>query len=127
MILEVGMYVRTKKGNIGKITKITKECIFFDRVMYLGFIKTGIQTKYLYKDKIDTYVAKVSRSLLGNDKEDGVIEEGDYVNGYKVDFVQNNEVIFNHNHPRQLNILEKDIKSIVTKEQFESMSYKVGD
>lgn len=47
------------------------------------------------------------------------------MNGYKVDFVQNNEVVYNHNHPRQLNMFAKDIKSIVTKEQFKSVSYEV--
>lgn len=54
-----------------------------------------------------------------------LIEDGDYVNGYKVDFVQNNEIIFNHNHPTKLNIFTKDIKSIVTKEAFKNMSYHI--
>ena len=55
------------------------------------------------------------------------LEPGDYVNGYKVDFVQNNEIIYNHNHPRQLNMFAKDIKSIITREQFKAMEYRLGD
>ena len=124
MKLEVGMYVRTKKGNVGKITKITKECIFFDRIMYLGFIKTGIQPKYLYKDKIDTRVIKASHSIKG------LIEDNDLVKFkiygelavcevYNKSLVKYDGEVFD--------LEELDIVSILTKEQFESMSYKVGE
>jgi len=53
-----------------------------------------------------------------------LIEVGDYVNGEKVTSIQDNWLGFgNYDYYRQ----EYEIKSIVTKEQFESMEYKVGD
>lgn len=64
-------------------------------------------------------IIKPSESILD------LIEVGDYVNGYKVDFIQNGYVVFNHNHPYKINIYPKDIKDIVTKEQFEFVKYEV--
>ena len=122
---EVGMYVRTKCG-IAKITDIIcgqdvnfdNDSIFEDDDLKQHHRYDGISTNdYFFKHD----VVKISNNIID------LIEEGDYVNGYKVDFVQNNEIIYNHNHPRQLNMFAKDIKSIVTKEQFSAMEYKLGD
>lgn len=108
MKLEVGMYVRTNRGYIDKIKKIFEEG---DKVFCTE--KEGIHFTEL--------IAKASHNIID------LIEVGDYVNGnevvystlkdggniviYKTGFCANNE----------------EIKSIVTKEQFESMSYKVGE
>ena len=63
-----------------------------------------------------------------------LIEVGDYVNGNKINCFEifNNisgEQCLNINYiyTNSLIIPVKDIKSIVTKEQFKSMEYKVGD
>ena len=60
-----------------------------------------------------------------------LIKEGDYVNGEIVTKVVLDEIEckyieldFSYN---KRGIREKDIKSIVTKEQFESMEYKIGE
>ena len=59
-----------------------------------------------------------------------LIEVGDYVNGYKVlnvlDFNDNSKMI-SLEKIYDNKIAEEDIKSIVTKEQFESMEYKVKE
>lgn len=115
--LEIGMYVRTDKTGIKKIYKIDNNKTKYKYLYKLknqdddGCIDLGILS--------DNNIIKASHNIID------LIEVGDYVNGYKVDFVQNNEIIYNHNHPRQLNMFAKDIKSIVTKEQFEAMEYKV--
>ena len=73
---------------------------------------------------------RASHTLLGNEEEPCLIEIGDYVNGYKVlnvlDFNDNTRML-SLEKIYDSNIEEADIKSIVTKEQFESMSYKVGE
>lgn len=61
-----------------------------------------------------------------------LIEVGDYVNGYKVISIgindnHKNVELYVANQGNDELVLEQDIKSIVTKEQFESMEYKIGD
>lgn len=108
MKLEEGMYVRTSV-DIGKIINFDGDLINID---------LGYRTTIDYKSRLFD-IKKASYNIID------LIETGDYVNGYEVDFVQNGYVVFNYNHPRQALIYPKDIKSIVTKEQFESMQYKV--
>ena len=108
MKLEVGMYVRTKNGEIGKIRVIIDNMVF-------------INTNQYYST-----VVKASHNLLGNDEEPSIIGRGDYVNGEEV------YGLYEYNGKRYVDVdrvcySEEDIKSILTKEQFESMSYKVGE
>lgn len=104
--IQVGEFIRTKYGDIGKY--VIKQNIDFIETNngYIGF-------------NIEEDIVKHSKNIID------LIEIGDYVNGYKVDFIQNDEVVFNHNHPRQINIFAEEIKSIVTKEQFNSVKYEV--
>lgn len=70
-----------------------------------------------------------------SDKLIDLIDKGDYVNGYKVLWVYNTEIaksgplyVVIDNHDDGLSrIMEEDIKDIVTKEQFNSMKYEVGE
>ena len=121
MKLEVGMYVRTKHYNhipsyISKIIKITDD-----------YVKLENQKDTHYSwEKED--ILKASHNIID------LIEVGDYVNGYKVslrgydyaDFVQCDYPVENGttNHYK---FYEQAIKSIVTKEQFSSMEYRLGD
>ena len=123
MELKEGMYVRTIKG--------------IDKVLLVEYAEEKKQkypnhpSKKYWRDKIylskERYWRTSQNIIKASNNIIDLIEVGDYVNGYKADFVQNNEIVYNHNHPRQLNMFAKDIKSIVTKEQFESMQYKVGE
>lgn len=58
-----------------------------------------------------------------------ILEVGDYVNGYKViDIVENDIYISDYYAESYIGIVKvKDIKSIVTHEQMEQMAYRVGE
>ena len=124
MKLEVGMYVRTKGGFIDKI-------ISFKSTISNDYVE--LEDEY-YANKKD--ILKASNNIID------LIEVGDYVNGYKVveigdlscydnrigskyieiDFNVEND---NEHWCEDITLQNPDIKSIVTKEQFESMQYKV--
>ena len=118
--LELNMYVRTKWGYICKIININD---FREPSM-----KYGVEASYL-KDIMfigDDDILKTSHNIIN------IVQAGDYVNGHLV----LNVIDFNDN-TRSLslekiydsNIVEEEIISIVTKEQFEQMAYiiKEGD
>lgn len=115
MKLEVGMYVRTINGKIWIITS----------------------QKAIYGHRKD--IIKASHNIID------LIEVGDYINGC---YVSNKRASVNEHlggHPKGIGIIkcntyfnqgnyddckfewieEKDIKSIVTKEQFESIEYSL--
>lgn len=103
MKLEAGMYARTLNG-IVKIDKIQ------DNVMKdtKGHLHYGDFVKASYKI-ID------------------ILEVGDYVNGCRVHKIANCITIILDNEENISWVNPSDIKSILTKEQFESMSYKLED
>ena len=107
--LKENMYYRTYSGSINKIASIKD----FNEREYLlnGF--------YVNKDTIK----KVSYDIID------LIEVGDYVNGYYVEDVLKTfvNVAVGSNYFQSPTIYEKDIKSIVTKELFSKMEYRLGD
>lgn len=124
MKLEVGQFARLKSGYICKIININD---FREPNM-----KYGVEANYL-KDVMfigDDDVVKASYNIID------ILEKGDYVNGYKVSFIGEDYIqekfvqcdypveVGSTNHYR---FYEKDIYSIVTKEQMEQMAYKVGE
>lgn len=128
MKLEVGMYVRTNKGGIGKITFIQDKYVRTDSFI---FYKDTLTIPNFFEEKI----IKASHTLLGNDEEPSLIEAGDYVNGHKVLEIYKDRIKFGEDGlvlARKSNydnyyLYVEDIKTIVTREQFEQMQYKVGD
>jgi len=126
MNLKPNMYIRTQEGKIDKVIEINTED-FDQTVVRLASYPIGMyQGMFEYK--------KASHNIID------LIEVGDYVNGYKV--VDFSVTYFNgidrRKEPKRIglkvvngkfdyeNYIEvDDIKSIVTKEQFESMEYKV--
>ena len=112
--LEPNMYVRTKRGT-------------FDRFMTSKKIKS--LTWYIFEDRgsitnPENYIINASNNIID------LIEVGDYVNGYLVlnvlDFNDNTRIL-SLERIYDNKITEKDIKSIVTKEQFENMEYRIGE
>ena len=95
MKLEVGMYARTINGKIWII--ISQKAIFGHR-----------------KD-----IIKASHNIMD------LIEVGDYVNGDRVTQVTSRYVEVCYGRDSCDFINEEDIKSIVTKEQFESIEYNL--
>ena len=125
--MKVGDYVRSDKGIIAKITNINKTgSIVCDRNIYYGF--NVVSNKRVLCDL--SKIIKSSPNIID------LIEVGDYVNGRKVSKI-NLDMTFN----KEKSILcgdfdydcletiytNEDIKSILTKEQFESMEYRIGE
>ena len=110
--MKVGEYVRTKNGIIGKI----------EIKNFIGYNDWIIDTLYYNDDEIiDDWTCGVKEYdiLKSSPNIIDLIEVGDYVNGEKVTNI--NGILYVKN----IGALEEiNIKSIVTKEQFEAMEYK---
>ena len=55
------------------------------------------------------------------------LEVGDYVNGYKVNRIEKDYIVINEIWTGRELLRSEDIKSIVTHQQFEKISYKLGE
>ncbi len=126
--IEIGEYVRTKKGIIAKAQ------LYQDAIYHEGSGKKAIFHNYEADKGIiaDIDIAKHSKNIAD------LIEVGDYVNGERVFKIEKDpfikgqtDIFFNRDEvdywgDRSLSqITDKDIKSIVTKEQFNSVMYEV--
>lgn len=127
MKLEEGMYVRTKEGEISKIKWITvQRWEGLDNTIEASFMLENKENIEYPRDNF-----KASHSLID------LIEVGDYVNGHEVievgieeegyryvelDFDKNCDELHWGEYSSLQNV---DIKSVVTKEQFNSVKYEV--
>ena len=111
MDIEIGDYVRSKNGSIGKVTKIEDD-------------------KYLYENKeLITFIGNVvnhSKNVID------LIEVGDFLNGYRVleTFKFHNDIyVFTTCKSDFKSICriwsEEDIETILTKEQYQANCYTV--
>ena len=120
MKLEVGMYVRTKSGMIAKIIDKRDVSGSLHREEIVFILDNGNRLA-LHSQK----VVKASHNIID------LIEVGDYVNGLRVRATYldgiNHYIKIGEPTKEGIRTYNGDIKSIVTKEQFESMSYKVGE
>lgn len=118
MKLNVGDYVRTKDGYIGKVLIVTEYCVNIEnkKVVQIGDIK------YCSSDILN------------------ILEIGDYINGSKlldIDYAEDADgncdkvhyKFYFEDDDKDINEYYEDleVKSIVTKEQFEQMKYRVED
>ena len=115
MKLEVGMYVRTYNGIIGKI---------YEKIGDMFTYKDS-NRDYITYDLLHSEIIKASYNIID------ILEVGDYVNGSKVQEIRKNYIEIEEysglNNDEPCILKSEDIKSIVTKEQFEQMEYKVGE
>lgn len=121
MKLEEGMFIRFE-GMINKILEIDEDYIVFDMNWYDHW--NDEVSSMRINEFIKEYEPTVSDKLID------LIEVGDYVNGLIVnDIVVDIDGTKRFNLFKQLNCFENndDIKSIVTKQQFEQMAYKVEE
>ena len=110
--LEVGMYARTENG--------IKEIEYYK---YYDEYENGHQIDF----KGNSYglmfteeeLPKCSWNLID------LIEVGDYVNGHRVACVMKSLLGFEDGQDGDWYMENKDIKSIVTKEQFDRMAYRI--
>ena len=115
--IEVGEYARDKEGFIFKIEKIIYDKDWKDYFLTGDSICSGT-----WKDNI----ANHSKNIID------LIEVGDFVNGSKViDIAQGKtKSVYIESQEQKLALIpieEKQIKSIVTKEQFASMEYRLEE
>lgn len=116
--IKVGEYVRTDKGNIGKVYEIRLGKSKDVKDLYFNIYKLdiGLWTEL-------SYIKKHSFNIID------LIEEGDYVNGYKILDLEKKEdrimicVLKLRSKEHWITIDIQDIKSIVTKEQFNREKY----
>ena len=115
-MIEVGEYVKTHKGDIHKVIGIREEVkegkrIYSHKAYYLDSKKGSLT---------EAFIIKHSKNIID------LIEESDYVNGHLVLKVEEDGFLLvddkGYTHLAPINI-----KSIVTKEQFAQMEYKVKE
>ena len=119
MEIEIGEYVRTRDGKIGKIIDITN-------------ITGQTRKKYLVKCDIDkAYYITTIRIIKHSKNIIDIIEVGDYVNGKEVlrinDYEDFKRADFNLDYDDTDAVYNDDIKSIATKEQLSNIEYKVEE
>lgn len=137
--IKVGEYIRTRGGNIEKILKIQPYYENDKNRSEYDYISTEHLNQWK-RYQLNEIVTKHSFNIID------LIEVGDYVNGYLIDYIDNERRFVRSERPYRENstwykdLVEKgkdynmclhfkneDIKSIVTHEQFEQMSYKVKE
>ena len=112
--IEVGEYVRTNEGKI----------FLFGGYFKAGDINSMTDIKgFLYGNQ-NKCCKKHSKNIID------LIEQGDYVNGYEVldKYLFNGEKPVLETNGEETNckcLCDSDIKTIVTKEQFKSVEYKI--
>ena len=107
--MKVGDYVRTKgDGYINKIKKVNQYTVLVDG-------------RDLFGEELTIAINEIKKSSPNIIE---LIQEGDYVNGHKITGKSNLNILYTNDE--QIRITSKDIKSIVTKEQFEQMEYKIN-
>ncbi len=129
MKLEVGMYIRTKYCGICDEIAIRK-IIKIDKINNNWFyIDKNVCDIYKdYTNKINTVnVEKASFDIID------ILEVGDYVNGYKIGYIDDckgamREFYYDYeNSNEDVGHWEEEIKSVITHEQIEQISYRIGE
>ena len=123
--IEVGEWGRTNLGNIIKFAWFEDENgkTYEDRVILIDLMKTHTRPFYYFEK--GEHIVNHSKNIID------LIEIGDYVNGFKVDvdFLTIELVInvyYEDDDKEWQNIKDIEIKSIVTKQQFQAIEYKIG-
>lgn len=114
--IKVGEYIRTKDGIIAKVTYVDCMMIDCDRNVFDLEHLAMMEIPTEYKEE---YIKKHSSNIID------LIEVGDYVNGYliySIEKFKDGSISFN-DEPTNF----CGIKSIVTKEQFANLEYRLED
>ena len=124
--IKVGEYVRTKDGYIGKLVEYIPEA--------LNYLKIDVGREIIHSDNSrDNFIyTRYGFQLKHSPNLIDIIEEGDYVNGKKVYSIgticSTIGILTTINFTDGTFITDDmQIVDVVTKEQFESVSYKVKE
>lgn len=122
MEISKGMYVRTHQGIAKIVEKPNISVVVWNdrKVIYVDENGHPVPTSFnffVFEDEITVF----SFNIID------LIKVGDYVNGYKVTYIdKDNQIIRVDGFGWGTNIIRKDnIKNIVTKEEFEARKYVV--
>ena len=120
--MKVGDYVRTENGIITKVKMFYEKKWKEPKLIYARFLCEDYEI-YEYPRHV-----KTSPNIID------LIEVGDYVNGFEVLRIDKECNLYPKtlkcqypNNVDYFDIFNEDIKSIITKEQFSKMEYKVGE
>lgn len=129
MKLEIGKFIRTPYG-IRKIVNITKDDGYGKPKVRVIELDRHLNTPYkfdyiFYTDENVIKKCKTSYNIID------ILEVGDYVNGYPiyeiVEYEDDTRAIVISDDNKSIMWKKQDIKSIVTKEQFKNMEYRIGE
>ena len=129
MKLEIGKFIRTPYG-IRKIVNITKDDGYGKPKVRVIELDRHLNTQYkfdyiFYTDENVIKKCKTSYNIID------ILEVGDYVNEYPiyeiVEYEDDTRAIVIANDNKSIIWEKQDIKSVVTKEQFENMEYRIGE
>lgn len=109
MRIEVGMYVRTDNGIIGRI---------YEKIGDMFTYKNN-NRDYITYGTVHNEIIKASFDIID------LIEVGDYVNGAKVNRLKKDYIVIHEIWSGREYLSNEEIKTIVTKEQFGYVSYKI--
>lgn len=115
MEIEIGEYVRTKKGEIAKIIDIVKP-------INANILLFDVNLKEIWLNEVGLNINKHSKDITN------LIEKDDYVNGYKVIEVTNHTFTTLEHGGNKVHHKEcVTIKSVVTKEAYKNIEYRLED
>ena len=114
MEIKVNDYVRTKNGLIRKVVSLDNWVDF----VYLDKPYISDEPEY-HECFLKEEIIKSSPRIID------LIEVGDYVNGEYVTYINKKDNYVDVGYDDAM-LRAKDIKSIVTKEMFEQMEYKIN-
>ncbi len=130
--MKIGDYVRTEYG--------IAKCISFIPIRENSFLyEFDVMVYEENEEKVHILTASELEKYKFSDKLTDLIKVGDYINGHRVNYINKDRKRFNitfgddyFNLKSKFNndiywLSKEDIKSIVTKEQFESMKYRIGE
>ena len=122
--LKEKMYVRTKDGIIAKVDYIDDNTIFFDKDLYRTYSDS---IDFLEKDNLER-IAKASYNIIDLIKSKDIIlgRDGKMYQCWKI----YKDYVFTYSKNKQgqtITLVDYQIDKVLTKEQFEQMSYKVGE
>lgn len=122
--LKENMYVRNCYGRIAKIEYIEDNTAYCDNWLYQSYEDHITFINLDDEEDIDE-ILKASYNIID------ILEVGDYVNGYKIKYIDDckgamREFYYDYENPNEdAGHWQEEIKSVITHEQMEQMAYKV--
>lgn len=120
--IEVEEYIRTRQGKIDKVEEIKTISTKMDGNHIYGYKLKNNNAYWIEKE----WIVKHSKNIID------LIEVGDYLNGTKITNIDNYDGIYTieweYGNVYTTEIInDKFIKTILTHEQYEQNSYKIGE